>query len=102
MKPYTVVGLNPHDLFDMGGPREARFTYWAHAHYEKDINPGDYNGKVNVYFCDTEQAAAELAKYLSSKAANIYWMVAKNMHTFQSAPGPVKQGKFTDKGLLPV
>jgi hypothetical protein len=102
MKQYTVVGLNPNDLYDIGGPREARHTYWTHTQYEKDSNPGNYDGKVKLYFCDTEVAANALAAYLATKAPNIYWMASKNLTSYQSAPGPVKKAAFTEQGLLPT
>ena len=102
MKPYTVVGLNPNDLFDFAGPRESRSTYWAHGHQAENPSPANFDGKVMVYFCDTELAAQQLASFLSSRFSGIYWMAAKNLNTYQSAPGPVKKAAFTDKGLMPT
>ena len=103
MKPYVVNGYSSGHVYDFGGPREARYTYYADSRSPNaNASPTSFDGMVLTYFCDSEEAATQLAKYMASKHANTHWMVSKVDYVFQSTPGPVKAGRLSDKGFLPV
>ena len=104
MKPYVVNGYSSSHMYDFGGPREARYTYYSDIRPHPTASPGPtaFDGTCMTYFCDSEEAATQLAKYMASKHANTHWMVSKVDYVYQSTPGPVKAGRLSDKGFLPV
>lgn len=102
MKPYVVNGYSSGHTYDFGGPREARYTYYADSRTPTNPVPTAFDGTTLTYFCDSEEGAITLAKYMASKHANTHWMVSKVDYVYQSTPGPVKAGRLSDKGFLPV
>jgi len=63
---------------------------------------GDINEASDVYFADTIETATMLVEVLSAKYSQYSWIIAETQVVYFRDPGPVRQAKFTDKGLMPV